>query len=183
MQKVLMTAADLLIMPESPGKRYELIKGELVEMTPSGGEHSNISALIAHFVYDYVLKMDLGTVHAAEGGFLIQRSPDTVLAPDVAFVSKAKLLGGRPPQGFVEAAPDLVVEVVSPSDSYQQVEKKAAQWLTAGASVVWVVNPATKSVAVWRAPNRITYLTGEDELDAEPALPGFRIKVTKLFPV
>ncbi len=182
MQKVLITAADLWLLPEAPGKRYELVRGELIEMTPSGTKHGAISGEIVGFLHRFVRENNLGYVFSSETGFIVERDPDTVLAPDAAFIAEGKLPGGELPDGYLEAPPDLVVEVVSPSDSYQQVEKKAAQWLVAGAYVVWVVNPSTKSVAVWRAPNQITYLTGDDELDAEPALPGFRIKVSRLFP-
>src|SRR4051812_16549369 len=129
------TAADLLRMPDN-GWRYELVRGELRKMTPAGGPHGRIAARLASRLDQYVEAHDLGFVYAAETGFLIATQPDTVRAPDVAFVSADHADADDDDEGFVNGAPDLVAEVVSPSDTYAAVEEKAFAWLAAGTRMV-----------------------------------------------
>ena len=132
----LVTAEQLAGMPRH-GKRYELIQGALHMMSPSGNEHGRIAVRLTWRIAQHVEREDLGVVFAAETGFLLQTDPDTVRAPDLAFVTKTRRTEAGNVEGFWPGAPDLAVEVVSPSDSFSQVEEKALAWLTAGTRVVW----------------------------------------------
>ena len=165
----------------SEGKRTELVEGELVVMTPAGGRHGRIAHRAALFIGNHVLDSGLGEVFAAETGFLLQRDPDTVRAPDVAFVSSERLGTDEAPSGFLELAPDLAVEVVSPSDSASDVQSKVEDWLEAGTRLVWVVYPDTRSVTVYRSLHEAEVLSVPDALDGAPVLTDFAVSVSELF--
>lgn len=178
--KTLFTADDLWRLP-SDGKRYELVRGELVEMPPAGARHGNVAINLGTLLNAYVRAGDLGKVFAAETAFVLQRHPDTVRAPDAAFVSKERLPSGDLPEGFLEVVPDLVVEVVSPSDTAVDVQRKVEDWLHAGVRLVWVIYPGTRSVAVYRSLADIRLLTEADTLEGDSVLPGFSCLVAELF--
>ncbi len=178
----LMTAEELSRFTGDLARRYELVDGELIEMSPPGGEHGEITFEIGGVIRDFVRPRHLGKLYAAETGFLIQQSPDKVRAPDVAFVSRARLPEGTSPPGYVPLAPDFVVEVVSPSDSAQDVQARVDDWLKAGTQVVWTVYPGIRTVLVFRGLEQIERKSVDDDLDAEPVLPGFRCKARDLFP-
>src|SRR6185295_18560486 len=135
-----MNADELLEMPDD-GYRYELVKGELIQMAPTGDEHGEVTMGLAVSLYLHVKKHNLGRVYAAETGFKLEADPDTVRAPDIAFVSRERVEATGTIPGFRSGAPDLVVEVLSPSDRIGKVEAKVEQWLEAGARMVWVVGP------------------------------------------
>jgi Uma2 family endonuclease len=174
------TAADLTRIT-SQGKRCELVKGELVEMAPAGGRHGLIASRIDFRVRMHVQTENLGEVFAAETGFRLARNPDTVRAPDVAFVSRERLPAEDLLVGFPDLAPDLVVEVVSPSDTAGAVQAKLEDWLGSGSSLVWIVYPDTRSVAVYRSLDQVSILVQGDILDGGPVLPGFSCPVSELF--
>jgi len=175
-----MTAEDLLLMP-SNHQRHELIKGELTTMAPSNSQHAVTTMSLGGPLNQYVKSKKLGVVFGAEGGFLIERNPDTVLAPDVAFVSQARIDAiGLPPK-FWPGAPDLVVEVVSPSDTVYEVEEKVQAWLAAGSRLVWVINPKRRSVTVYRPSQHPQILLADDTLDGEDVVAGFLISIREIF--
>ncbi|MEM7315631.1 MAG: Uma2 family endonuclease, partial [Planctomycetota bacterium] len=126
------TAEQLATLP-SDGNRYELIEGILYMMSPAGSDHGRVAMTIGALLYQHVKSHRLGETFAAETGFRISSDPDTVRAPDAAFVSQARL-DASPPDGtsYLPLAPDLVVEVISPNDVFAEVERKASQWLAAG---------------------------------------------------
>ena len=176
------TAEDLfLMMHDDAGKRYELVRGELQEVPPAGGYHGNVAFTIASVIGDHIRGKDLGAGFTAETGFVTGRAPDSVRAPDVAFVSKERLAGGRAPDGFVQSAPDLAVEVVSPSDSAAAIHEKVREYFDAGTRLVWVVYPGTRSVTVHRSPVDATTLEEGDALDGEPVFEAFQVRVRDLF--
>ena len=176
------TAEDLfLMMHDDPGKRYELVRGELQEMPPAGGYHGNVVFTIASIIGEHIRGKDLGAGFTAETGFVTRRAPDSVRAPDVAFVSKERLAGGRAPDGFVQSAPDFAVEVVSPNDSATAIHEKVKEYFDAGTHLVWVVYPSTRSVTVHRSPGDARTLQGGDALDGEPVFEYFRVSVSDLF--
>ncbi|HEU0021538.1 MAG TPA: Uma2 family endonuclease [Dehalococcoidia bacterium] len=179
-QKTSYTAADLMRI-SSQGQRCELVKGELVEMAPAGGRHGLIASRIDRRVGSFVEQNNLGGVFAAETGFRLARNPDTVRAPDVAFVTRERLPAEDLLVGFPDLVPDLVVEVVSPSDSAGAVQAKLEDWLRSGASLVWVVYPDTRSVAVYRSLDQVSILTPGDSLEGGAVLPGFSCPVSELF--
>jgi len=179
-QKTLMTAEELLRLPDT-GHRYELIAGRLVKMPPTGGAHGAVANDLAYYLTAYVLSGQLGRVFAAETGFILRRNPDTVRAPDVAYVAKERLPEGPLPSMFLQLAPDLLAEVTSPSDRPSEVQAKVEDWLRSGVRLVWVVDPATQTVTAFQAGGEPRVFRQEDDLTADPVLPGFRCRVAELF--
>jgi Uma2 family endonuclease len=174
----LMTAEELLNLQDETN-RHELVKGELLTMSPAGDEHGIITMRLAAPLAAYVESKNLGVVYGAETGFKLEHNPDTVLAPDIAFIHRDRM--GQPVQGYRSGPPDLVVEVVSPGESGKRVEKKTAQWLGFGALVVWLVDPQTRTIHVCRRSGETTILSLQSELDGEDVVPGFSITVAKIF--
>jgi Uma2 family endonuclease len=174
------TADELLAMPDD-GNRYELVKGELRMAPPPGSEHGEITMNLAGPLYQHVKKSNLGVVYAAETGFKLESDPDTVRAPDIAFVRRETVQQTGRQSGYRSGAPDLAVEVLSPSDRVSKVEEKVAEWLEAGAQVVWVVSPKLHTVTVYRSLTDIKTLTEKDILDGGDVVPGFQISIAEIF--
>ena len=174
-----MTAEELFELPDDH-MRHELVEGELRTMAPAGERHGWVAMAVGSKIFDHVERQGLGRVYAAETGFVLRRAPDTVRAPDVAFVA-ADRVPGRDSRGFAELAPDLVVEVVSPSDRASEVAEKAAMWLDAGVRVVWVVDPQARLAAVHHPGGLVTVLRQDGVLEGEDVLPGFRLPLAPLF--
>jgi Uma2 family endonuclease len=177
---VRVTAEQLAAMP-SDGHRWELVAGELREMTPAGWKHGAITGRLHIWLGRHVEQNDLGMVLAAETGFCLSRDPDTVRAPDIAFLAKARAQSFPSDETYWPGVPDLAVEVVSPGDRSGEIDEKVKAWLDAGASMVWLVNPAWRSVTVYRSATQITTLTENDELSGEEVIEGFRCRVGDLF--
>ncbi|MEM6393306.1 MAG: Uma2 family endonuclease [Planctomycetota bacterium] len=164
-------------MPERV--RWELVRGELRIMSPAGDWHGFVALNFAATIRQHVKTHDLGRVYAAETGFIIEKEPDTLRAPDVAFITKARL---EPLQhGFLNGAPDLAVEVVSPSDTTAEVESKTQMWLDCGTHEVWVAYPKTKSVLIHGREPEPIILGPNDTLDGGPLLLGFTYRVGEFF--
>ena len=176
----LMTAEELLMLPDN-GKRYELIEGVLNEMLPAGAAHGFVALNAAVILRQFVQSPGLGAVFAAETGFVLSIDPDTVRAPDAAFVAADRLPPGDLPPGYLRLAPDLVVEVVSPPDTASELQSKVCTWLDAGCRLVWVVYPATQSVTVYRSREDVRVLGADDVLDGGPVFDGFSAEVRELF--
>ena len=176
----LMTTDELLMLPDN-GKRYELIEGVLIEMSPAGAAHGLVASNANGILRQFAQQRGLGAVFAAETGFVLSMDPDTVRAPDAAFVAADRLPPGDLPAGYLRLAPDLVVEVVSPSDSASELQGKIFAWLDAGCRLVWVVYPATRSVTVYRSRADVRVLGADDVLDGGPVLDGFSAEVRELF--
>ena len=123
----------------------------------------------------------LGWVFAAETGFIIHSDPDTVRAPDVSFVSRDRLNADDIPDSFIRLVPDLVVEVVSPGDTLREVREKVEDWLGAGARLVWVIHPATRTTTAYQSPEDVIQLSEDDYLNGENVVPGFSCLVGDLF--
>ncbi len=176
----LLTADDLWTMPTGD-RRHELVKGQLVEMIPAGGLHGIVSMQIGRLLGNFVQENNLGYVFAAETGFLLARDPDTVRAPDAAFVSWARVPEPLP-EAYWPVAPDLVVEVVSPSDRAEDVQRRVADFLSAGTRLVWVIYPDPLSAMVYYPDGKARVLPRDDSLDGEEVLPGLTIPLAALFP-
>jgi Uma2 family endonuclease len=174
------TADELLHMPDD-GWRYELVKGELIRMSPTGDEHGQVTMTLATALYFHVKEHKLGRVYAAETGFKLESNPDTVRAPDIAFVRREVLEATGTLPGYRPGAPDLVVEVLSPHDRTRKVEAKVAQWLETGARLVWVVSPKLHTVTVYKSSTEIVTLTDADTLDAGDVIPGFKLQIAEIF--
>lgn len=175
-----MTADELLRMPDD-GRRYELVRGELRTMTPAGHTHGRVAMRLSWPLAQYVEANGLGVVYAAETGFLLARDPDTVRAPDVAFVRRERVEMVGDAEGYWPGAPDLAVEVISPSDAYAEVESKVTEWFRAGARMVIVVNPDNRTTKVYRGATDVTVLTEDGEIDGADVVPGWRLPVRELF--
>lgn len=163
------------------GKRTELVRGDLIVMTPAGGRHGQVAHRVGLVIGNHVLDRNLGRVFAAETGFLLQRDPDTVRAPDAAFVAGERLGTGEVAAGFLEMAPDLAVEVVSPGDSATAVQAKVDDWLAAGTRLVWVVDPETRTVIVHRPGGAVVVVPEAGTLDGAPVFSDFSVRVRDLF--
>jgi Uma2 family endonuclease len=162
-------------------ERVELIDGVIVPMTPASYEPTKITMKIAIRLGMHVLPRQLGDILSAEAGFVLFPDRETVLAPDVAFVR-----AGREPQGearwhFARLAPDLVVEVLSPSDRDRDVQAKVALYQEAGVPLIWVADPQAQSVTVLTLGQVPQVLAATDTLDGGDVLPEFRVAVAELF--
>lgn len=174
------TADELLFMP-TDGYRYELIEGELRKMSPGGSQHGLLSNKIGWLLTTHVVQFDLGEVFGAETGFRVGRNPDTVLAPDASFVRKERIQKIGVPKEFFPEAPALVVEVVSPGDTAEEVDDKMRRWFSAGAELGWVIYPSGRTVTVYQSLHDIRILSGDDMLDGGEVVPGFTCRVSDLF--
>ena len=149
-------------------------------MTGAGHWHGAVTMRLAGRLCQYVEAKGLGMTYAAETGFLLERDPDTVLCPDLAFVRAERVPPAGP--GHFPGPPDLAVEVISSNDSFSDVQEKALRWLDLGARLVWVVDPRRETVSVFRSRNEIRALGRDDELSGEDVVPGFAARVADLFP-
>lgn len=174
------TAEQLWRMPDD-GTRRELVRGEMRVMTPAGAEHGRVAMTVGTLLSRHVRESDLGVAFAAETGFVLAHDPDTVRAPDAAFVSteRAEEIGRT--VRFWPGAPDFAAEVVSPEDSFREVEEKALAWLEGGTKAVLVLDPARKTATVYRGRCEARVHGGEETLDLSDAVPGWRVRVSELF--
>lgn len=170
----LTTADELLRMPRD-GWRYQLVEGELQKMSPSGAQHGRVAARIIARLLSFAEDHNLGAVYSSEAGFKIARNPDTVLAPDAAFVRAERVVDTI---SFFDGPPDVAFEVVSPNDSYGEVEDKTMRWLRGGARVVVIVEPRTRTVRVHRTSGA-TNIAGV--LTIEDLLPGWALPLSEIF--
>jgi Uma2 family endonuclease len=175
----LWTAEDLLALGEEA--RYELIEGRLVPMSPTGSLHGDLVAELTMILRSFVRAYQLGRVLTGEVGFVLRRDPDTVQAADIAFIRADRLPPEGLPFGFFEGAPDLAVEILSPFDRYPDLLRKVSQWLEAGTRLVWVVDPARRTVTAFQSDGTLRLLDESAELDGGDVLPGFRHPVRDLF--
>lgn len=177
-RKTLLTADELEQMPDDDSVQIELDEGELITMPPAGEEHTHLEVELISELRNFAKKHNLGRVYSGDAGFRLR--DDTVRAPDVAFVRRERVesIRGR---GFIKGAPDLAIEIFSPTDSLRQLGRKVKQYLAAGCHTVWVVHPSRKEVDVYESTGSDRTLTAEDMLEAPDLLPGFSVKIAELF--
>jgi Uma2 family endonuclease len=172
------TAEQLSSYPDR--KRYELVRGVPRICEPPGGIHGRLAARIAARLTEHVERDGLGTV-LVETGYVLRTRPDTVRGPDVSFINRARLPPERIPDRFIPGAPDLAIEILSPDARWSEIEETLADYFAAGVRVVWVVEPRERRVLV-RYPDRAPrILSGNDCIEGEDVVPGFRLAVTALF--
>ncbi len=176
-----LTADELLALPVGRGQRYELVAGELRVMPPAGWRHGGVVGILQTLVGTHIYTNDLGRVFGADTGFLLHRNPDTVRAPDFAFIAKEHLPPNEPSEAYWPGAPDLAVEVLSPGDTSGEVAEKVEEWLTSGCAAVWIVDPKLRTVTVYRSSTNVLTLAGEENLVGDPVVPGFSCHVNQLF--
>jgi Uma2 family endonuclease len=176
-----MTAEELAALPRGTGERYELIDGELRIMAPASFGHGVIAATVVAILRAFVFPRRLGFVCGAETGFRLQHNPDRVRAADAAFVARSRVPPRNQWDRYLDLAPDLAIEVVSPNDTWTDVTEKAIDWLGHGVRIVWVIDPASEMVWIWRSAAQIEQRRGEEDVDADLVLPGFRCKAADFF--
>jgi Uma2 family endonuclease len=174
-----MSAEELLHLRGKEARR-ELVRGELIVREPAGFRHGDIAARLLIAVGTFVESRSLGRVFTAETGFRLRTNPDTVRAPDVAFVRRDRL-PDPPPRGYAAIPPDLVIEVLSPDDRPGDVLSKVGDWLQAGTSLAWVVDPERRTARVYRADGSQALITDADRLDGEAVLPEFQYELRRAF--
>ena len=178
----LLTAEDLLRL-SSQGVKGELIDGVLRETVSVGEEHGHIAGIFITYLNMHIRPQRLGRAGGTDVGVLVARNPDSVREPDVYFVSAERLPIETRVQGYLEVVPELVVEIVSPSDTAQDVSEKIAMWLEFGVLMALEVRPATRSILVHRPGQPPITLTGDDALDGGDILPGFSLPLSEIFDV
>ena len=176
-----MTAEDLFWLPEDH-QSHELVRGQLTTTPFADSMHGVVALKMGSALYTHVKAKGLGEALAARTGFILARNPDTVRAPDVAFISTTRIPAGGLPDGYVPFAPNIAAEVASISDKYMDVIDKIEDWLSAGTALVWVLNPRKKTVTVHRTGRDPRVLREKDTLEGEEVCPGFAVKVSALFP-
>ena len=175
-----MTIEEFAALPDD-GNRYELVRGVLVRMSPTGFLHLEVVAVLLHALRTFVVERSLGVV-GGEAGFVFSRDPLVIYAPDIVFVRADRLPPKEQRVGFLEIAPDLIAEVLSPSDTASAMDEKILVYLKAGVRLVWVVDPHQHSVTVYRPDRTARVLIEGEAIDGEDVLPGFRVPVAELFP-
>ena len=176
--QTLLTADDLLAMPDD-GMRRELIQGELVEMPPAGDDHGSVGDEFSWRAGTFIRQNRLGRGRMAETGF--QLAPDTVLAPDYAYISYERMASRPRPRGYAQAVPDLVMEVFSPNDRQPQMDRKIRLWLDAGVRLVVVIYPARQEIVTHHDDGTVQQFGIGDTLALDPVLPGFSCPVADIF--
>jgi Uma2 family endonuclease len=170
-----MAAEELLRMPDD-GSRYELVR-----MTPAGNRHGYIAGELFAELRNHVKANNPGRTYAAETGFKVASDPDTVRAPDAAFISRQQVEKTGSTEGYWPGAPDLAVEVVSPNDTHSEVVEKALAWLEAGSRMVLVADPGNRTLTVYRSPRDVSVLRQGDTADGGDVVPGWTLPVAQLF--
>lgn len=176
----LITAEELFALSAN-GFRGELVRGELIEEMPPGFRHGKIASLITYLLCAFTIPRELGTTVTGDTGVVLERGPDTVRGPDIAFFLAQTVPLDSDIPGYAEVVPDLVVEVGSPRDSMPDRETRARMWLGHGVALVWMVHPETRSVDVYRTDMQTESLTATEQLSGQDAVPGFHCSVSDLF--
>jgi len=172
-----LVTAEQFAQTHVPNKRTELVHGRLLVREPPGGRHGNVTANLAFRLAQHTDLMGAGALFVGHTGFTLTRNPDTVRAPDIAFVSKDRLPPAIP-SGYLELAPDLVVEVLSQHDRPGETLAKVGDWLEAGTRLVWVIDPERRLARIYRHDGTESAVSEHEPLEGEDVLPGFRCPVT-----
>jgi Uma2 family endonuclease len=175
----LVTAEELMAMGEDA--RYELLDGELVEMAPASSDHGVIAYRLATRVDRFEPSRELVEGVTAEAGFVLRRDPDVLVAPDIAFVRRQRVPPAGRRSGAFEFAPDIAVEIISPSDRPTRIARKVSRYLQAGTELVWLVDPRARTVTVHQRERAARVLAEHELLDGGDVIPGFQVRVGELF--
>ncbi len=176
-----MTAEDLLRMADSD-MQHELVKGELRILPPAKKEHGLIESAILQSLFGYLKTNPIGIVTTGDTGYILSRNPDTVRAPDVGFISNERAARDTDTKQYWTIAPDLAVEIVSPSDVLYEVEEKIQDFLDAGTLIVWLVNPRRHTVTIYEKDQNPVVLREKQNLAAPGILSGFQLPIIDIFP-
>lgn len=174
-----LTAEDLEKIHDKD-HRYELVDGRLLVREPAGYTHGSVAARLIARLVTYVDQNALGVVLATDAGYILRRGPDTVRAPDTSFIARDRIPHPRP-RSFAEMAPDLAVEILSPSNRRGQIAARERDLFQAGTRLIWVLDPATETGSVRRPGAEPRELNADDFLDGEDVVPGFRCALSEIF--
>ncbi len=178
---LLITTADELFEMPADGFRYELVRGVLKQMSPAGAEHGRIGAFLCTHLTNHAQLNRLGYTYNADTGFKITLNPDTVLAPDVSFVTRERAQTIRDMRKYLPFAPDLAIEILSPSDSYSETVEKVDEWIAAGTRAVVLVDPRRKRVTIYRSQTQVVELKEGESLEVPEVVPGWSVAVAEIF--
>jgi Uma2 family endonuclease len=177
----LLTAEEFFLLPSPPdGSQQELVRGEVVTMSPPGGMHGVSCAKATRRIGNFVEEHDCGTVTSNNAGLITGRGPDSVRGPAVAYWSKERL--PVVPLAYIEIAPDLLVEVLSPSNTSRQIREKLTEYFVKGVRMIWVIAPEDRTVTVYRTLQEGRILHESATVTGEDVIPGFTCRVTDLLP-
>ncbi|NJL05589.1 MAG: Uma2 family endonuclease [Chloroflexaceae bacterium] len=174
------TEADLLRLGHDDHRQYELVRGELRQMSPANSVHGNLEFRFAVALGKYLEQHPLGEGYTGDTGFQLSAEPLTIRSPDLAFIRTERLPTGSRP-AFLPLAPDLVIEIVSPSESARTIAEKVSDYLAAGTRLLWIVYPEQQHVHEYRAAHAFHIYHAGDTLDGRDVLPGFRFALAALF--
>lgn len=169
-----------LRLPEENEYRLELVRGQVVREPRPGGRHGQVLIVLGAALHQQALVHGLGSV-LGDTGYVLNRAAATIRVPDLSFVSAQRIGRGSVPWGLLEGAPDLAVEILSPSNRAGEMREKVADYLAAGCRLVWVVDAARRRVTVHEPGEQTTSLQPPDALDGGTVLPGFRLPLAELF--
>jgi len=180
-EKEIYTLQNLQEISRTVTGRWEVVRGRLRELAPANFKHGVIAGRLFARLYQFAESHGVGYVLMAETGFILSEEPVTLRAPDVAFVRRERVPTGDLPEQFAHFAPDLVVEVLSPSDTYSALAEKVGDWLEAGVALVWVVDPQGKKGYIYRKEQPVRVVGDDEILSGEDVLPGFECRVSEIF--
>ncbi len=177
----LLTAEEFFLLPSPPdGSQQELVRGEVITMPPPGGMHGVCCNKAGRRIGNFVEDHQLGTVTSSDTGFITERSPDSVRGPDIAYWSKERLR--EVPVGYFEVAPDLLVEVLSPSNTSKQIRSRLREYFARGVRMVWVIAPEDRTLTIYRTLDEARLLHETATVTGDDVLPGFTCLVSDLLP-
>ncbi len=179
-EEKLITGEELAHMPDV--ELVELIEGRIAPMTPTGEAHGGYEGNFYSEMRDFVQTRQLGKVRVGEVGIYIRRNPDTIRAADVLYISNDRY-AQKQSASFLDVAPELVVEVLSPDDPWSAVTQKLRDYFAAGVQLIWVADPQTRTVYAYRSLTDVREFTETDDLPGDDILPGFAVKVATLFEI
>ena len=178
-EAAVITGDDLLAMGDiGPA---ELVEGRIVPMSPTGDEHGAVELNFGSVLKAFVTKGNLGKVRVGEVGIYTARHPDTVRAADALFVSNERYAQRRKARGFLDVAPELIVEILSPDDRWSDLTQKLREYFAIGVRLVWVADPSARTVFAYRSLTDVREFTEKDDLPGDDVLPGFSTPVAALF--
>jgi Uma2 family endonuclease len=180
-QQKLLTAEEFFLLPDpGDGSQQELVRGEVITMPPPGGLHGVTCSKVDRKIGAFIDAGPGGTLACNDTGFVTEREPDSVRGPDIAYWTRERL--GEVPVSYIETPPDMLVEVLSPSNTTRQIRSKLIEYFARGVRLVWVVAPEDRTLTIYRTPDEGRVLHETATVTGDDVLPGFTCRVSELLP-
>jgi Uma2 family endonuclease len=180
-RKTPLTAEEFFLLPDpADGSQQELVRGEVIATPPSGGFHGVSCAKTVQRIGNFVADNDRGTVACNDTGIITERNPDSVRGPDISYWTRDRLK--EVPIGYIAISPDMLVEVLSPSNTSKQIRLKLIEFFASGVRLVWVISPEDRTLTIYRTPDEGRLLHETATVTGEDVLPGFTCRVSDLLP-